>query len=523
LSRFNLYTFSKGLAVSRKAAAWFLLSFPAWGCLGRVASALTPDQSTETTAAAPTSITVNFGSRANTQHPIPAAILGVDHVEWLPDHSKIPLISEAGLTLSRSYANIPTVFATKTPDWSKIDPGISALRAAGIHVLLEMAYTPKWLQPSPNPCGSGDTAAPPANIAEWAQLAKSYVAHMDATFPGVVTQYEIWNEPDGGGMCGAAKLNKYLQIYAAAAPLMKQQAAADGEKIRVGGPALSTVNTSWIQSLLSNSSTAPYVDFVSYHNYVESKAEENAAWIITNGQTSLYQLTQSGYRAPATLLARAAKLVAAGKQPLGANTPIYVDEFNVNWIFAKDCCRNDPTYAPVWNALYVIDSLDTVYSGTPQVPGQLTYFSANTSPYFCLIGEWNANMNCVFHGATAPTPYPQYYAYQLMASPHYLSLNSGGFMAASVSPVANASGGLAVTAFYTSTQDSILIVNPGGKSYTQTVSAQNIGFSSPVAYLYQVRDGKSISNSPLSLTPSGSAYNMTVTIPPYSVLGISIR
>ena len=489
----------------------------------------TLNQSSDAAVTVASSISIDFGFRSNTKHPIPAGILGVNHVDWLPDHSTIALIPQAGFTLSRTYANVPTVFATRKPDWSKIDPKISELRAAGLHVLLQLAYTPPWLQPTPNPCGSGNTTAPPASATEWAQLARSFVAHMDATFPGVVTEYEIWNEPDAGGLCGAStklnepiKLNEYLAIYAAAAPLMKQQAAADGLKIRIGGPAISTLDPLWFQSLLSNSSTSPYVDFVSYHNYVGNKADVSAAWDTYNGHTPLYQLTQNSTTGPAAIYAQVAKQVAAGKQPLGAATPIYVDEFNTNWVFAKDCCRNDPTYAPLWNALYVSDLLDTVYSGTPRVPGQLMYFSANTNPYFCLIGEWNASMNCKLYGSSVPTAYPQYYAYQLMAAPQYLSLNSGGFMASSVAPAASG-GGLVTTAFYTAKQDSILIVNPTGKSYSQLVSARNTGFSSPVAYLYQVKDGRSISHSSLALTPSGSAQNMMVTIPPYSVLGIAIQ
>jgi len=66
-------------------------------------------------------------------------------------------------------------------------------------------------------------------------------------------------------------------------------------------------------------------------------------------------------------------------------------------------------------------------------------------------------------------------------------------------------------------------VNPTGKTYSEIVSAQNTGISSPAATLYQVVNGHSISSTPLALTQSGTAYNATVSIPPYTVLGISIR
>jgi hypothetical protein len=470
------------------------------------------------------SIAVNFGSRGNNAHPIRSGILGVNHVDWLPNRSDMGLVSRAGFTLSRTYADIPDVYATRTPDWSQIDPKISELAAGGFHVLLELAYTPTWLLKSPNPCRSENTQTAPANDATWAQIAKSYVAHMDANFPGVVTDYEIWNEPDAGGLCGDSnRLSDYLAIYAATAPLLKQQAAADGKTIRVGGPSTSVMNPSWIVDLTTGASTAPYVDFVSYHNYVGNIANIDATWDTYNGHTPLYSLTQNASSGPASLFAGVSRLVAAGKQPLGADTPIYVDEFNTNWMFVKDCCRDNPTYAPIWNALYVSDLLDTVYSGASRVPGQLAYYSSNNHPYFCLVGEWDTNMDCaISYSGAAASPYPQYYAYELMASSSYLGLNSGGYMASSVSPAASGSGVVA-SAFYTGDRDSILIVNPTGNTYSETVIASFVGFATPVATRYEVVSGKSITSSSLTLSPSGSAYSATISIPAYTVLGIAIK
>jgi hypothetical protein len=480
-------------------------------------------KSSEAVVTVASGIVVDFGSRTNKQFPISAGILGVNHVDWLPTPADKSLLSEAGFTLSRTYAEIPTVYESKKPNWAKIDGEIAELKAAGFHVLLQLSMTPKWLQPHPNSCKTENTKAPPSNPATWAQLAKAYVAHMDAKFAGVVTDYEIWNEPDTGGMCGTSdRLKTYLAIYAAAAPVIKQQAAADGATIRVGGPATSGMNETWVQALLSNSATAPYVDFVSYHNYIGGTDDVDAAWDTYKGNTPLYQLTQDSAKGVAAIYANAARVVAGGKQPLGAATPIYVDEFNTNWAFLKECCRNDPTYSPVWNALYVSDLLDTVYSGSTQVPGQVTYYAATNHPYFCLVGELNKDMDCTLLPKSANVPYPQYYVYQLMASQDFLGMNSGGYMAASISPVASGAG-LVIAAFYTAKQDSILIVNPTGKTYSEIVSAQNTGLSSPVATLYQVVNGQSISSTPLTLTQSGTAYNATVSIPPYTVLGISIR
>lgn len=468
-------------------------------------------------------ITVDFGSRTNQQYPVAPGMLGANHVDDLHNLSDINLLGDSGLDLSRTYALIPQVYATQTPDWTQIDPRISLLQQAGMHVLMQIAFTPPWLQPNPNPCGAGSTAAMPTDVNQWAQIAASYVAHMDAEFPGVVTDYEIGNEPDAGGLCGVpSKPDAYMSLYAAAAPLMKQQAQSDGKTIRIGGPSVTSPSAEWITDLLTNSSTAPYVDFVSYHNYMEGTAQASATWDTYNGITPLYQATQSPSGAAAAFT-KVSALVAAGQQPLGAKTPIYIDEYNTDWAAVQDCCRNNPTYGPLWNALYVSDLMNTVYSGASGVPGKLAYFSANAYPYFCLLGTWDSAMDCQYSQGSTPVPYPQYYAYQLMASTNYLGLNSGGYMAPSVSPAVSA-GGIVTTAFYTPTQDSMLIVNPTGSSYSGiTVTVQNAGFSSPQAVLYQIVNGNQITSSSLQLTAANGGYTATISVPAYTVMAIAIQ
>jgi hypothetical protein len=459
---------------------------------------------------------VDFGSRSDTRYPIPAGILGINHADWFTAPAQVAQVAQAGFTLSRTYAKLSDIYTTMQPDWSAIDPEMTRLQASGFQVLMQLSFTPWWLRSNLNACGSDPTKAAPADANAWALLAKAIVAHMDQNFRGVVTDYEIWNEPDSGGMCGTAdKLASYLALYAAAAPAIKQQAAADGVTVRVGGPALSVVDPAWFQALLSNPATAPYVDFVSYHQYFAGSSNINAGW------DTIYSLTQDSTAGAASTFAAAAQMVAAGKQPQASQTPIYVDEFNTNWAFLKDCCRNDPTYAPVWNALYVSDILNTVYSGTPRLPGQLTYYAAVSLPYFCVVGDWNANMDCS-HDSGVPVPYPQYYAFQLMASSGYLGMNEGGYMASSLASLP-AGRGISAIAFYTGKQDSILIVNPTSNSYSDIIRIENGGLSLPSATLYQVVGGKSISKASLPLTESGTANTAAVTVPPYTVLGIVIK
>jgi hypothetical protein len=109
-----------------------------------------------------------------------------------------------------------------------------------------------------------------------------------------------------------------------------------------------------------------------------------------------------------------------------------------------------------------------------------------------------------------------------MASADYLDMNSGGFLATSVAPQSQGAG-IAVSAFYTQKQNSILIVNPTGQAATEFVTVQNPGYPSATATLFQVANGKSINRSSLEVTQSGAVMTVSVSIPAYSVLGIAIQ
>ena len=67
-------------------------------------------------------LSADFGSRADTSRPIPAELFGFGRAESLHNSADGQLLASAGLTTGRLYANIPAVFATTTPDWTKIDP-----------------------------------------------------------------------------------------------------------------------------------------------------------------------------------------------------------------------------------------------------------------------------------------------------------------------------------------------------------------------------------------------------------------
>lgn len=470
------------------------------------------------------SITADFASRSNNTAPIPANIFGYGRGESIHNNATDrALLTQAGLTVSRMSAPIASVFATPTPDWTKIDPMIADVQATGQTVMLQLNQSPAWLQPAAGTCAGNVYSAPTSN-SQWAQIAAAIVAHMDSAFPGVVTDYEIWNEPNASGICTTANhMTTYMALYAAAAPAMKAQAAQDSQTIRIGGPVLSGYSQLWISTFLTNPGTAPYADFVSYHQYFFGPTQLQAQWDKYTGDVSLYEATQDPSNGAFATYNKVLGQVALGSQPNPAKTPIYITEFNTNWAFFQDCCRNDATYAPVWNALYATDMLNSIYNGSAHLPNKLIYFAGSAYPWFCMVGVPDANADCLYSEGAAPVPYPQYFAFQLLASPSYLGLQGGGYMAKSIS-TPTGGGGLATTAFYTTSGDAIVITNPTSIAYQAiNVTFANPGFTETQGTLYTVLNGAQINATNISFATQGTSRSITIAVPPYSVQAISLK
>ncbi len=468
-------------------------------------------------------VSVDFGSRSPNANPVPPGLFGAQYLDSLHNAADLDMVKAGGITSGRLWAGIVNVFATSTPNWSAIDSSIAKIAAAGgMHVTVEMYQSPSWLQQ--NNCG---TYSMPSDVTAWASIAQQYVQHFDTKFPGVVTDYEIWNEPNIA-LCvpsGDSTLTDYMKLYSAAAPLMKAQAKTDGQKIRVGGPVTAGVVSNWITTMLADPTISQNIDFLSYHFYLLGVPGEKAAWDTFNGTQSVYQATQD-IHGPANFYEYVGALVSGGKQPQGKNLPIYITEYNLDWEFAKNCCSNDFTYAPLWNSLYVADLLDSpfAYSGSPNSITRLDYYAASAVPYYCLIGLYDTNMDCSYPVGSTPQPYPQLFAYQLFGSPNYLGLQNGAYMAASMSPP-RLSNGMVVTAFFTPSLDAVVLINPSQYTYTNMpVNITNSGLTSASGTLYRIANGQSIQSSSLSLQSTGqTSYSTTLTLPPYSVQAISLR
>jgi hypothetical protein len=506
------------------------------------------DLSLNTTASAAVTVfskvAVDFASRSTSLHKVPDHLFGAERMDSMHNTGDLDLVKAGGINYARFYALIPQVFATKTPNWGPLDSNVARISAGGTKIILQVHQTPPWLLPSSSPCSSTPNNAMPTDVNAWGQMAAQYVNHLEDKYPGVVTDYEIWNEPNTQALCvpTADKLSSYMKLYSAAAPLMIAAIKAHpGSTARVGGPATAGFQSSWVNAMLADPVISQNIQFMAYHDYMFGGPQVQAQWDTYNGTIttsgcpspcgiSVYQRTQNTGAGPMATYVYAASRVAAGKQPQGKNLPIYNTEYNLNWFWGKNCCQNDPVYAPVWNGMYVADVLNAVYNGAPNVIGHMVYFAANasgtksnTNSNFCLIGNWDTNMDCPYPNPSSPQAYPQYFLYQLLGATKYLGLQNGGYMASSISPSTRGNG-LVVTAFYTANLDAIVLINPTADPLNGVpVTANNTGIAGASGTLYRIVNGQSIQSSAVSLQlQGGTSYSTTVDIPPYSVQAIAI-
>ena len=501
-------------------------------------------------------ITVDFGSRQNHNHPISSNLFGIGGLGF-NDTMAGPL-HQAGFKVVRIGRDLETIFPTAASatdpaqqNWTKFDELMTILANQGFQPLITLSYTPPWLQPQnqtpplPNPCLTNSQKVPSSHIkptfivngvdegpTKWGEIAAQVVAHIDQKFPTVKPLYEIWNEPNGTKyLCVAdndpnakqIRLTQYKAIYAAAGPLMRQQAARDHVSIEIGGPALANIKvfaTTWIPALVNDPTIAPYLDFISYHHYIGTKDKD----MVTGGLAAVQDISTGA----ASEYEYIASVVRAGRQPNARSTPIYIDEYNAgNDSSSGDVgsFRNSQKYGALWNTLFVADLLNTVidtrssHGAAQSLPTDLTYFTASNPPpgEFCMFGDYDGSMDCSYSANSKP--YPAYYAYLLLGGSNYLDITNGGYVANSVS----GSGQLVVSGFYTKAKDDILIVNPTGQNYSPTVLAQNPGSVKDTASLYILNEANlQISTQQITLSSGSNGYSVTVSVPAYSTVAIAL-
>jgi Glycosyl hydrolases family 39 len=515
-------------------------------------------------------ITVDFANRQNTAYPIPSTFLGVGGVGFnlivKSNQGNAVLQANFHLTKLGDYDFMSQIFPTAASvtnpsqqNWSTFDQQMTLAANYNMLPMISLEYTPNWLQPqnqSPpqtNPCLTynppySSHSAKPMYLVNgqdrgpqmWGQLAAQVVAHVDHHYPQSHALYEIWNQPDGSQFLCVPKndpnadqdrLTYYRAMFAAAAPLMKQQASRDGVQIQIGGPALvyalQNHLSTWLPTLLNDPAIYPYINFISYHRYLAGSS-------FFSGSSSLVATEQDAMFGVTAQYEQVLRIVRSGRQPNASNTPIYIDEYSMS-----SCnpvvCQNDPTYSPLMNAIFIIDYLNAVndkkspYGAAARVPAGLAFYSWDIPlHYLCMFGAFDAKMDCGAQFGTTIQPYPAYYTYKLFGASNYLDLTNGGFVANTtlVKPA-----GTLVSGFFTRSHDSVVVINPTSQAFTSLhVFVQNPGnVSGKQANVFTLKfnssnPANSISTSQVNLIPvtGGTGYMAIINVPAYTTVGLTV-
>lgn len=445
-------------------------------------------------------VTANFNNRTGGT-VIPSGFFGTNSTN-LSAATPLNLLQPGGIGYLRLFISInQDCNSSGVCTWTGVPKSqLDLISAQGLKVLATMYQTSADIGAS--------VCSVPSSASTWAAHVNSFLTYAAANYPGTVVAVEQRNEPDlvsSPDWCptSGTNLSNYETFIGTAGPII----ASAFPGILVGGPALGAPSTnaaSWIPGVIGSWSG---IGFISYHYY-------NSAQTSWANYLSVMQNVSTGIGATYATVQGLASTA-------GSAAPILVTEGNTDFAFAANCCRNDATFGPLWNVLNAVDYLNAIGTyGAATLPSQFFYFSDESSAtpdFFCLFGT-PSTTNC---DTTTLSPYPQYYAYQMMGS--LLNIERGGNLATSVSP-GSTTGGLSATAFYILGADTIIVVNPTASPISSgTITFNNVGFISArgVSYLLNASNSTITVNS-ISLTSISGGYTMSsVSIPADSSMAFS--
>ena len=162
--------------------------------------------------------------------------------------------------------------ATNTFNYCQLDHRLEQASATGATPLVIIDYTPLALGDAAcvasNGHGRGAQFCPPADLERYGALVEAMIEHVYTSFG--VTDFEVWNEPDGFFFAGT--LADYLNIYKAcnaAVDRVEAMLGRPGRTFHLGGPAGASANRTWITALLAAAVAQPdlRLDFISWHDY----------------------------------------------------------------------------------------------------------------------------------------------------------------------------------------------------------------------------------------------------------------
>jgi hypothetical protein len=179
-------------------------------------------------------------------------------------------IREAGAALGPALVRLDNVFnyyniVRRGPDgklqfdWLYFDRVLDSLAAMNKEPVICLSYMPEIMS------ADGSRVTPPRDYAEWAELVRATVYHVNVERKQGVRYWEVWNEPDQWSFW-QAPYPEYFRLYDAAADAAR---AAD-PSVKVGGPGLSRFLPSHLDEFLAHQAARgeqAKVDFISWHSY----------------------------------------------------------------------------------------------------------------------------------------------------------------------------------------------------------------------------------------------------------------
>lgn len=169
-----------------------------------------------------------------------------------PDYIRIDHIYDFYEIVSGTSGNL-------TFDWSKLDPILDDIKAAGAKPFIALSYMPSAIS-------SGDIVAEPNNYSDWQIVVQKTIEHISGTKGVTDAYYEVWNEPDLFGGWKYYGEKNYLDLYGAAA---RGAANARGvQRFKIGGPGITALYKNWFDALAKYAiNNNLRLDFFSWHRY----------------------------------------------------------------------------------------------------------------------------------------------------------------------------------------------------------------------------------------------------------------
>ncbi len=263
---------------------------------------------------------------------------------------------------------------TNSFDYCRLDDRIEQGRATGALPLLIIDYTPLALADAAcaatNGGGLGIQHCPPADYTKYGALVEAMIRHVYSAY--TVTDFEVWNEPDG--LFFAGKLPDYLKIYDTSNAAMTRAEEGLGltaGTLHLGGPAAFAPDKSWIGGLLNHALTDPAlrVDFISWHMYANSP-------FVAPPDPLLY----AGTYADGTARVRAWIAPFLAQRP-DLDPVLWIDEWNVNPNYDA---RMDTAYA----AAFTIASLHAMQDAALDRAARFNTWDSTTASPVGFNGNW---------------------------------------------------------------------------------------------------------------------------------------